>query len=909
MIAVVGRWPAVALADPEAIVQRHNPRPESHHLPWQATLIWLPLLAGGCDPGTGIEVTEPDAGASHADAASVDHTGNSDGGARDNGARDSATDRDSATPLDHVVAPDSAGNDTSATDHSANDQGGGRDQAIGIDTPDFGAQFFVATDGLDSNDGSELAPFATLERGRDAIRALKSGSGLPAGGAVIWLRDGLYPRSATFELTDQDSGDDVHPIWYASYPGETARLVGGVRLPASAFAAVTSSDPAWSRFDAAARASIVVASLPANGVTDYGTLKPRGFSPPLNAALELMIDGEPMPLARWPDADASDPAFDPLAETITLYGAPTPDVTGDYQHAGESDGVNRFARSALVNGKQYYFYRHHWQYQGSWYTAWFLTTSAAGYPSDTDPWWYEYAAHPTYLAPQPASSAAGTPTVINPLAITHGFVRIDQAVSDTVFTYFGTRPERWSAAEEPWFHGYWMFMWADRHARAASIDTGTKSITLDQVPGYGITANQPYYAENLLEEITEPGEWYLNRTNGRLYLWPPQALANAEILVSTLESPLVRVTGASHLTWVGVDFELGRDDQLVIEGGDHVSALASSFLMAGIAAVTASGSDNGVERCHIRDPGERGVRLSGGLRASLTRANNYLRQTEVRRYGRWSWTYAPAVEMSGCGQIVEHNLLWDAPHTAILFTGNEHLIEKNEIHHVCQFSSDAGAIYTGRDWGYRGNEIRYNFIHDVASNFEGFGVQGIYLDDCVSGIHVAGNLLVRIADHGVQNGGGRDNIIENNMMAHCGGALTADARGTWAINHTPGSDWNLLERLTYDGIQYQAAPWASAYPALAAIPNDWSIVSNPANNWLLPEGCVFSRNVSFDNAAYIDAAPEVLAAYASTADNLDGVDPLFVDENNGNYNLQSGSPALAIPGFVPLPFDQMGLGR
>ena len=55
---------------------------------------------------------------------------------------------------------------------------------------------------------------------------------------------------------------------------------------------------------------------------------------------------------------------------------------------------------------------------------------------------------------------------------------------------------------------------------------------------------------------------------------------------------------------------------------------------------------------------------------------------------------------------------------AIVFGGNEHLIEFNEIHDVCHESNDAGAIYGGRDWTMRGTVIRYNYFHDI-SGFEG----------------------------------------------------------------------------------------------------------------------------------------------------------------------------------------------
>ena len=55
-------------------------------------------------------------------------------------------------------------------------------------------------------------------------------------------------------------------------------------------------------------------------------------------------------------------------------------------------------------------------------------------------------------------------------------------------------------------------------------------------------------------------------------------------------------------------------------------------------------------------------------------------------------------------------------------------------------ANDAGAIYTGRDWGYRGTIIRHNIIRDLASIFG--GSHGVYLDDAVSGMIVVGNHVI-----------------------------------------------------------------------------------------------------------------------------------------------------------------------
>jgi hypothetical protein len=489
-----------------------------------------------------------------------------------------------------------------------------------------------------------------------------------------------------------------------------------------------------------------------------------------------------------------------------------------------------------------------------------------------------------------------------------GFVYVAGTVSDTQFRYSGDRPSRWSQAEEVWFHGYWKYLWADRTVAAVSIDTGSKIVTLTEQPGYGILSGQPYYAFNLLEEITVPGEWIVERDSGMLYFWPPADLSQAEIFVSTLQAPLVKIAGANYIVFRDLSLEMSREELLLLESGNNNRIEYCTLLNAGTHGAMIYGYDNGLDHCEIAEPGDAGVWLKGGVRASLTPANNYVSNCHIHHFGRSSWTIAPAVRMQDCGHQVVHNEIHDAPHIAILFKGNEHLIEFNDIHHVCQFSSDAGAIYSGRDWGYRGNMIRYNFIHSVDSPFSGYGEHGIYLDDCVSGMNVFGNIIYEVSGHAVQHGGGRDIIVENNIMVRCGDAFRTDNRGLNMINNTPGSSWNLLERLTYDDIQYQAEPWASAYPKLAVIPNDWAAIIAPGALWREPEGCVFSRNLGYQNSTWIIGSG-TMDVFDEVSDNISNQNPLFEDEANLDLRLRPDSPAFDIPGFVDIPFEQIGIQR
>jgi hypothetical protein len=653
---------------------------------------------------------------------------------------------------------------------------------------------FVAPAGSDANAGTQAAPFATLGKARDAIRTLKTGAGLPAEGVTVWLRGGLHDLAATVGFDNRDSGTASLPVTYAGWPGEEARITGGRSLDAAACRLVYSGSVVWKRLDPAARGQVYELDLRRQGVSDFGTLHPRGFGISAAAPLELFIDGRPMTLAQWPNRR------DPWARTVAT-------------------------------------------------------------------------------------------------------------ASSTQFTYAGSRPERWSQAAEVWLQGFWRHAWADFQLQVAAIDPARKSITLAAPPAaYGLDADRPFIAYNLLEEIDEPGEYFVDRSSGTLYFWPPAALAAARIQVSVLEAPLLQFAGAQHVTWRDVIIEAGRGGLVRIDSGDHLRFERCLLRNAGQYAAQVAGTANGLDHCEVVDCGADGVRIAGGNRATLTAGENYVTNCRLHRVSRLIWTGFPAISLNGCGHRAANNLIDDLPSTAIVLFGNNHVVELNEIRRVCRTTSDAGAIYIGRDWGYRGNVIRTNFIHHIQTSQEGAGVHGVYLDDCVSGVEASGNVFHRIDDIALMAGGGRDLIMRGNLIAACGFGHRNDDRGRTRITNTPGDSWNLLARLALDGIRYQAPPWSTAFPACAAIPNSWESIVQGL--WRNPENCEFTGNAGWANTTWTaESNPSgtgVFGVYATMANNTPSQAPLFDDAASLDRALRPAELRAAVPGFAAIPFAAIG---
>lgn len=476
------------------------------------------------------------------------------------------------------------------------------------------------------------------------------------------------------------------------------------------------------------------------------------------------------------------------------------------------------------------------------------------------------------------------------------------------FTYEGDRPARWKDDDDIWVHGYWTWNWADSYEKVASIDPGKHEITTVPPGGvYGYTPGRRFYALNILEELDEPGEWYLDRKTGILYFWPPSSIEKGRAVVSTLSDPLVTMQGAHYITLRGMTLECGRAGGVVVEGGDHVRIAgcvirnlgdAGVSIGAGGDALQGDGSSyNGVTGCDIYNTGEGGIILGGGNRLTLTSAHNYAENNDIHNYQRWVRTYRPGVSVQGVGNIVSHNAVHDAPHSAIILGGNNHTIEYNDIYRVCRETGDAGAFYMGRDWTQRGNVVRYNYFHDLSgvTGQEGFSdVMAIYLDDWTSGTRVYGNLCVR-AGRAVLIGGGRDNWVENNIFVDCHPAVHVDARGLgWGKSYFDGKDSTLFDRLA--AVNGTHPPYSAHYPDLADLLHD-----DPA----FPKGNHIRHNICV-GGKWLELLDGLTEQEAGARDNWVGGDPGFVDAAPGDLRLKADSPLLK-QGFRQIPVGKIGL--
>lgn len=498
--------------------------------------------------------------------------------------------------------------------------------------------------------------------------------------------------------------------------------------------------------------------------------------------------------------------------------------------------------------------------------------------------------------------------------------------TDNWFTYREENPSKWALTEEAWVHGMWTYGWSDSYEKVLAIDGGAKKITTDRPGDYGFTADCPYEALNVLEELDQPGEWVIDRANHRIYFWPPAIGINERSALSVLAADFINAVDVSHVTLQNIVFERGRASGISLRRSSNVLVAGCTFRNLGNMGVVVGnsiynssadilpvthnyegGRSNRVVGCLLHDLGEGGIVLSGGDRTTLEPCGHMALNNYIHHFNVNVRCYRPAVKLDGVGATVSHANIHDSPHHAISFEGNDHVIEYCNIYRVCKDTEDAGVIYScGRDWRQRGTVIRYNFIHPSREH-------GIYLDDFTCGVTMHGNILLNV-NFPILIGGGRDNTASNNLViGHSSVGWHVNNRGvTWAASSISG----LVNKLKT--VNYASAPYATKYPELLSLQADikrYEADSSSTNlcELAMAKGNRVTGNVFLSAKAYnynidtnrIEQAGNLYYRYLSDFSGFT-VSPTVQAVRTRILSLKSSSEPM-VAGFQQIPRGQIGV--
>lgn len=463
------------------------------------------------------------------------------------------------------------------------------------------------------------------------------------------------------------------------------------------------------------------------------------------------------------------------------------------------------------------------------------------------------------------------------------------------------RFKNWTQANDVWAFGYFRYDWAE-NALPCTIDFKNNIFKSNYPCLWGVSKNQRFYCFNLLEEISVPGEFYIDRETGIMYLYPQSDInGNTDIEFINFKDNFLTITDSENIKIDGITFENSLEKGITVKNSRNIDISDCGFehIIGTVIDLAENVCNCTVADCTFTEIGAMGVNISEtcGDRTTLTPGNCAVENCVFKGIQRIRATQAPAINLRGVSNRASHNEISDSASIAIWFGGNDHIIEYNNIYDVCKDTADTGAVYGGADWAARGNEIRYNYIHDISliDNNTGMNTQAIYLDDLFSSAKVYGNIIENVSSIALY-GGGRYNTFENNIAVNCKKPFVFDARGTtWQLDLTKEGGARRTALLKFP---YNTGIWAEKYPELSGILND-----EPE----LPKHNTIKNNI-FINSAGMDLDESVIK-YGTVENNTEDLKTdIFTDYKSGDLTLkENSSVSEKLPDFKAIDFKSIGV--
>jgi hypothetical protein len=606
------------------------------------------------------------------------------------------------------------------------------------------AKFYVAPDGNDNWSGTLPAanstrtngPFATLEHARAVVQSLDKTALTQV---TVLMRAGTYTLPATQHLTASDSGSATTEIVYQNYPGESPVISGGMRVQN------------WTNVGGNTWQTTLPASTQYFEQLYYNgerRLRPRvgGYlGTYLRFASTIYLD------APGPPAKAPDPSC------------------GVYIPGSGWECFDRF----------------HYDPADPITSTWRNLAPSAGNACN-----------------QPAGSPAlaGDVELLDFEQFTTAKLRVDcvNPASHTVYL------------------------------------TGPTGFGQNNPQRNGFIAGNRYLVENVQDQLTQPRQWFLDHTTTPwtlTYLADNGENPNQDTVIVPQLTQLLVASNLQHVTFRGLTFEhdnytlpatghsskelepdisaavsiqnsqnvtfdSGTVTQIAGVGLEFISCLdASSPSWCLSLSSTATTSNNTISNSAFYDIGALGIRIGNPRVAADTDTNvpqnTLVENNVVEGYGRTIPAAFGIGQGEGHDNLYTHNDVYDGYHCAISISeatgdttkpngmGNaNNTISFNHVFNLLQgIMNDGGSIRIesgNQVFTAAGNKILNNKIHDVsdasALDANGYGGNGIYLDNQTGLVDVENNLVYRISGNAVHAPQGpaapnEANRVRNNILA------------------------------------------------------------------------------------------------------------------------------------------------
>ncbi|MBQ2758666.1 MAG: right-handed parallel beta-helix repeat-containing protein [Clostridia bacterium] len=477
-----------------------------------------------------------------------------------------------------------------------------------------------------------------------------------------------------------------------------------------------------------------------------------------------------------------------------------------------------------------------------------------------------------------------------------------------------------------------MHFWCDDLLPVLSVDAKTGRVETEKASAMTVRVDDNYIFENVKEALSLPGEWYLDRTEEKLYYIPEVGdTVDNTTLYAGVTQQLLTFTNAENIAFQGIDF-INTDwnhidgthtgipfpashplHKNIKYGTDHPQAafeIPAAILISASEGInftdclfenisyTAVKFEKAAQNCNItssrfNEIGANAIFIHGDFVVPASTKNINVKDCHISYYGRIFNNAIGILLTHAIDCELSNNEIHDGWYTGVSVgwnwgysdnPTNNIQIKDNLIYNIGNgWLSDMGGIYTlgiQPDTVISGNII-YNVGCDEGAY--GYGGWGIYLDEGSSYMTVENNLVYDCSSQTFHQHYGKENIIRNNIFAFGG-------EGQFII--TRNEDHNSLTLKNNILVGDNTVMYKNA------VKRDW-FVDDSNLYWDYTNG---GNVYSGDSMELLERHTLVIMTARGYYNNAVFENPLFKDAMNRDFTLAQNSPALKA-GFVPFAYD------
>ena len=477
-----------------------------------------------------------------------------------------------------------------------------------------------------------------------------------------------------------------------------------------------------------------------------------------------------------------------------------------------------------------------------------------------------------------------------------------------------------------------MHFWCDDLLPVLSVDAKTGRIETEKASAMTVRVDDNYIFENVKEALSLPGEWYLDRTEEKLYYIPEEGdTVDNTTLYAGMTEQLITFKNTENIAFQGINFINTDWDHIdgthtgnpfpashplyknIKYGTDHPQAafeVPAAILVSASKGIdftdclfenisyTAVKFENAAENCNItsskfNEIGANAIFIHGDFVIPASTKNINVKDCHISYYGRIFNNAIGILLTHAIDCELSNNEIHDGWYTGVSVgwnwgysdnPTNNIQIKDNLIYNIGNgWLSDMGGIYTlgiQPETVISGNVI-YNVGCDEGAY--GYGGWGIYLDEGSSYMTVENNLVYDCSSQTFHQHYGKENIIRNNIFAFGG-------EGQFIITRQEEHNSLTLTNNILVGdntVMYNHS-----------VKKDW-FVDDSNLYWDYKNG---GNVYSGDSTKLFERNTLVIMTTRGYYNNAVYENPLFKDAANKDFTLAENSPALKA-GFVPFAYD------